>query len=403
MNEIPIKIAGYSHTFSLAISFKLDQVYDKVLKLPDCGIFLGYSFLKTIEDCPPDGLRPVYAVLSDQHQHVIGFYYFQIKYFRASQSVRFGEDDDIFCKLHARLKSLVVNLVEFNTLVCGNLLLSGPYGVINCFEYEKHKGLIYQHVIEEMQGWLRAKDIDTNVILVKDFFRQEHILDESTFHKFEIQPNMMVKHHDSWTCFDDYMNELHSKYRVRARRAIKAATPIVRKELTTAETYQLNDTIFELYKCTSTHADFNLIDLHKDYFYQLKKNLGDQCHFYTYSVDGRIIAFYTIIEDGMEAEAHFLGINEDENKKYQIYLNILFDILRVSITLGKSATRFSRTALEIKSSVGAVPHSLTCYIKHRKVINNTFVPYLLDFLNQKKDWVQRHPFKESEPEIVDHI
>jgi hypothetical protein len=41
----------------------------------------------------------------------------------------------------------------------------------------------------------------------------------------------------------------------------------------------------------SYHAEFNLIDLHEDYFYQLKKNLGDQCHFYTYSVDGEIIAF----------------------------------------------------------------------------------------------------------------
>ena len=50
MNVIPIKIAGYTHTFSLAISFKLDQVFDKVRKLPDHGIFLGYSFLKTIKD-----------------------------------------------------------------------------------------------------------------------------------------------------------------------------------------------------------------------------------------------------------------------------------------------------------------------------------------------------------------
>ena len=46
---------------------------------------------------------------------------------------------------------------------------------------------------------------------------------------------------------------------------------------------------------------------------------------------------------------------------------------------------------------------MTCYIKHRRVINNTFVPYVLDFLNQKTNYVIRHPFKESEEVGLDLI
>lgn len=396
MNRIPIKIAGHDSTYSLMISFQVDSIKGMMAQLPHSGTLISYPFLKAIETSAPDGLKPVYAILNDPSDQPIGFYYFQIKYFKANQSVRFGQDEDFFCRLHVRLKSMVANLVEFNTLVCGNLLLSGPYGIILTPEFKNDQGLIYQHIIEEMQGWLRSENIDTNVILVKDFFQDQTILDESTFHRFEIQPNMILEHHPSWRSFDDYMHSLHSKYRVRARRALKAASHVTRKELTTEETLSLNGTLYQLYKCTATHAEFNLIDLHEDYFYQLKKNLGDQCHIYTYCIDSTVVAFYTILEDGDEAEAHFLGIDEDENKKYQLYLNILFDIIKSNIEMHKSQTRFSRTALEIKSSVGARPYPLVCYIKHRKVINNTFVPYLLDFLNQNPTWVQRHPFKESE-------
>jgi hypothetical protein len=46
MNIIPIKIAGHLHTFSLQISFKLDEVIDLVLNLPDHGTLLSYPFLK---------------------------------------------------------------------------------------------------------------------------------------------------------------------------------------------------------------------------------------------------------------------------------------------------------------------------------------------------------------------
>ena len=171
------------------------------------------------------------------------------------------------------------------------------------------------------------------------------------------------------------------------------ASGIIRKELTLEEIQHHQKHLFGLYRQTATNAEFNLVDLHPEYFVQLKNNLNEKFHLYTYCKNGQILAFFTIIEDNDQDEAHFLGIDEGLNKEYQLYLNILFDLIRSSIQRRQKRIRFSRTALEIKSSIGAVPHALTCYIKHRKVINNTFVPYLLDFLNPSHDWVPRHPFK----------
>lgn len=397
MDTIQIGIAGHSGLFEIRLSFKIEDCREYLDKLPSGSTLVSYDFLASIERCPPVGLKPAYAVLLDGEGKGVGFYYFQVIYFKASQSMRFNQDQDFFCRLHKSLKGMVANLVEFNTLVGGNLLLSGPYGSILDPDYKSKDGLIYQHILEEMQGWLRSRGIDTSVTLVKDFPSQDKFFEESTYHSFEVEPNMILTL-GPWNEFEDYLDSLLSKYRVRARRALKAASPLQKKELSEAEIAELNGHLFDLYKCTATGADFNLLDLDPGYFLELKKNLGTRFHLYTYSLDDKPIAFYTVIEDGETQEAHYLGIDEALNKNYQLYLNVLLDLIRCAIQRRKKAIRFSRTALEIKSSVGATAHPLTCYIKHRKVINNTFVPYLVDFLNQKREWVPRHPFKEERGE-----
>lgn len=393
MDTIQVGIAGHSGLFEVKLSFKIKDCREYLDRLPAGSTLVSHDFLASIEHCPPFGLKPAYAVLLDGTGKVIGFYYFQVIYFKASQSIRLNQDQDFFCRLHKSLKGMVTNLVEFNTLVGGNLLLSGPYGSILDPEFLSKEGLIYQHILEEMQGWLRSQGIDTSVTLVKDFPSQDKFFEESTYHSFEVEPNMILNL-GPWNEFEDYLDSLLSKYRVRAKRALKAASALQKKELSEDEIAGCNGHLFGLYKCTATGADFNLLDLDPEYFLELKKNLGNRFHLYTYTLDDKPVAFYTVIEDGENQEAHYLGIDEALNKKYQLYLNVLFDLIRCAIQRKKKAIRFSRTALEIKSSVGALAHPLTCYIKHRKVINNTFVPYLVDFLNQKQEWVPRHPFKQ---------
>lgn len=393
MDTIRVGIAGHAGLFEIKLSKKIKDCREYLDRLPSPSTLVSYPFLTSIESCPPVGLQPAYAVLLDGSGKTVGFFYFQVIYFKASQSIRFNQDQDFFCRLHKSLKGMVANLVEFNTLVGGNLLLSGPYGCILDPVYVSKQGLIYQHVLEEMQGWLRSRGVETSVTLVKDFPERDKYFEESTYHSFEVEPNMILSL-GPWDQFEDYLDSLLSKYRVRSRKAMKAGAALQKKELCEEEIAAMNGRLFDLYRCTATGADFNLLDLDPMYFLELKKNMGSCFHLYTYSLEGQPLAFYTVIEDGEFLEAHYLGIDEALNKKYQLYLNILLDLIRCTIQGRKKAIRFSRTALEIKSSVGAMAHPLTCYIKHRKVINNTFVPYLVDFLNKKKEWVPRHPFKE---------
>ena len=71
---------------------------------------------------------------------------------------------------------------------------------------------------------------------------------------------------------------------------------------------------------------------------------------------------------------------------------MLYDYVTLGIERQVKEINFGRTAGEIKSTLGAVPQELTCYIRHKKsVANFLFKP----FLKKVKPTVfeQRFPFK----------
>ena len=76
-----------------------------------------------------------------------------------------------------------------------------------------------------------------------------------------------------------------------------------------------------------------------------------------------------------------------------MYLNILYDIIKIGFDQKCRSVVFARTALEIKSSVGAEPHEMYWYLRHRNKVSNRFLSQIVDYLNPKDDWVQRKPFK----------
>ena len=107
-----------------------------------------------------------------------------------------------------------------------------------------------------------------------------------------------------------------------------------------------------------------------------------------------MIAFFTTFQNHNELEAHFLGFTNDINRKYQVYLNILYDLIRLGIDSKAEYINFARTALEIKSSVGAIPVDLFYLAKHTNPLKNTLFTPILSYFNPKVEWKPRRPFKE---------
>ena len=152
-------------------------------------------------------------------------------------------------------------------------------------------------------------------------------------------------------------------------------------------------TINDLYKQVSNRSAFNLLDLPADYFLQLKVKLGDKYRLFGYFIDKKLVGFFTTIDNGEELEAHFLGYDDSLNNSHQVYLNFLFDIVRIGIETRSKRIVFARTAHEIKSSVGAKAHEMYLYMRHENRFINRLLPYILNILSPREKWLPRSPFK----------
>jgi len=70
----------------------------------------------------------------------------------------------------------------------------------------------------------------------------------------------------------------------------------------------------------------------------------------------------------------------------------LYDLIDQAIQSGHQTINYGRTANEIKSTIGAVPQKMICYMKHRNIVMNQLVGILLKVF-KPKEWEQRNPFK----------
>ena len=72
---------------------------------------------------------------------------------------------------------------------------------------------------------------------------------------------------------------------------------------------------------------------------------------------------------------------------------MLYDMIAYSINKGFKEIVFARTALEIKSSVGAKPEKMYGFIKHQNPIIDSKIEKLFGYLEPQIDWKERNPFK----------
>ena len=219
------------------------------------------------------------------------------------------------------------------------------------------------------------------------------VLVDRKFSEFTFHPNMVLKLRENWQIFDDYMNDISSKYKVRARKAFKCLDGIEKIELTHNQIFSFQGRLHELYKLIVDTQDFNMVALNESYMADLKRQLGDQFRIFGYFLNGELIGYYTTIKNHDELEAHFLGFEPKLNREYHIYHNMLFDILKLGIEQQVKSVVYARTAMEIKSTLGAVPHQMLCYIRASNRLTNKVLPPIVDYLRPSSDWLPRNPFK----------
>lgn len=368
--------------------------------IPAENFFVKESYLNALEASLPERVKNIYFVLF-KNGDFCGIVVGQVIHGNMYESLKggafFGKDAK-----YKGFKKWFTKRLDGYYLLVGNFLMTGEYGFYyndNILSRSAYFSLINEVVEIGRKHLKKQEKTKVAFTLVKEFFAQNNVVRTPlTTHKYTegtVQPNMILNIRSDWKSFDDYLAAMSSKYRVRVRRAIKKGKSIEKRELTLDEVQQYETKMFNLFQQVVSGSTFDLVHLEEHYFTALKQKLQDDFKVIGYFIEGELVGFFTYFINEVNLEAHYLGYEYKLNHPTQMYLNMLYDLIKTGIYNQVSSIIFARTALEIKSSVGAEPHEMNVYMKHHNCILNYLVAPLFKYMNPVETWQQRHPFKDK--------
>lgn len=301
----------------------------------------------------------------------------------------FGERDHYFL---TQVRNFLFRRFASKLLIVGNNLLSGQNAYASLPDSNEKK------VVEKLKEICLLWPHKSHLTLFKDF-----TLDQikpfqtpafSSDYPFSSQPNMVFEINSTWKTEEDYVSDLTKKYRDQFKRCRKKGSTISSKELTLEEIVQNEETIYSLYWHVASNAPFNTFILPETHFSVFKKQLGEDFILRGYYENEQLVGFTTVIHHGNELETYFLGYDDSIQREKMLYLNMLYDIVQCGILQGYKRIILGRTALEIKSSIGAIPVQLNGFMRHSYALVHQNLSWIFPFLEPKSNWIQRHPFKD---------
>ena len=355
--------------------------------IAQANIFLSTKYLQVLESAAPANMKCQYIGIFNQEE-LIGIALAQ--FIDLSHLESYGERDK---KLKTWVRNYLFSQFSSKLLFIGNNMLSGQ----NAFAAKD------QASIPEIIQTLKQATFDINqhsknhLTSFKDFMPSDlPNFDQAVFKKdlkFTSQPNMIFEINSLWNQEDDYVNALTKKYRDQYKRSRNKASGIEKRKLTLDEIEDQQDIIYDLYLHVAENAPFNTFYLPKNHFYLLKEKLKDDFMLYGYFIDGKLIGFNTLIKNGKSLDTYFLGYDEKIQKEKMLYLNMLYDMIACGISLKFKNIIFGRTALEIKSSVGAIDIPMFGFMRHSQPLINQFLGRIFNYLEPETTWKKRNPFK----------
>lgn len=306
----------------------------------------------------------------------------------------FGERDQC---LKTSVRNFAFKNFASHVLFVGNNMLTGQNAFILASDIKQSIALKTLHkAINQLKKNLKASGKKVHITSIKDFTATEIIPLQNEFknnYTFSTQPNMVFEIHKDWASEQDYIDALSKKYRDQYKRARKKADGIVKQKMSLADIKKYEDVIYDLYFHVAKNAPFNTFFLARNHFSFFKEIMKDDFLFYGYFLEEKLIGFNTLIKNGSAMDTYFLGYDETIQREKMLYLNMLYDMIAYSINHGFKEVVFARTALEIKSSVGAKPVKMYGLITHSNTLINHNIGRLFNYLEPKTDWQERNPFK----------
>ncbi|WP_297332066.1 GNAT family N-acetyltransferase [Flavobacterium sp.] len=373
------------------------SIYNSTSVLPDEwdsiaheNIFLSRNGLAVLKKAPPANMECHFVGLFSNGK-LCGIAL--IQYLDLARVATFKNRERSFC-----LKDYLIRKFSSHVLFIGNNTLTGQNAYLLNKEISETEALaLLQMAMLNLKKEYSKKGKRIHLLAVKDFNEKEMPDFEAAgyngYYKFCTQPNMIFTIRPGWQSVEDYLSELNTKYRTQHNRARKKAAGITKKKLSLSEISALNARIHELYLTVADKAAFNTFYLPQHHFEIMKQELKDKFRFYGYFEGEKLVGFNTLIKNGHDADTYFLGYDEEIQKEKMLYLNMLYDMVAYAIKKEFKHIIFARSAMEIKSSVGATAEEVFGIIKHTNPLLNFFMQKLFTYFDPKVEWKARNPFK----------
>ncbi|MGE5942804.1 MAG: GNAT family N-acetyltransferase [Flavobacteriales bacterium] len=382
-------------TYQIYYSYnELPEVWDTLVKH---GIFLQSNYLKALENASPSNIQWFYVGVFDDHE-LVGVAIIQRVQLYLKDMFR---ETKVSC-FKEFFRNTISKVLKGNMLVVGNLTHTGQHGVFflkNKITPTDYLSMVYK-AIEELKKHIKQnQQKNIRAIMFKDYYEEDVIHNEAEFfnknklHKVIVQPNMVMPLKPNWVSNENYIKDFNKKYRDRYKRAKTKLGDIVCSELSIDAIKSQSGKLHSLYLNVSNNAKFNTFFLPENHFYSLKLQLNDNFKVFGYFLEDELVGFYTLILNGQHLETYFLGYDEQHQYPNQLYLNMLYDMAKFAIENKFENVVYARTAMEIKSSVGAIPKPMVIYLKHTNNFLNYILKQLFKLMDPTQKWEQRRPFK----------
>lgn len=352
---------GFQSLLSDSIDFIQPAHWDPIAG--NASIFLGRSYLQAIEACSPENTCQRYAVafLKGRPAVILAC---QVATITGGQLVPSAK---------AKKDVLAQNYKE-RILVCGNLVSSGLHGIAFASGLDREQGwrmaaeLLYKirraEKLAGMVDFVMIKDIKGSVL------RESEVAERYSYRRVKTDPDMVLELDRKFGAFKDYLEALNTKYRSRVKKVIKTVEEGGYTSDTLVVDAAMDRVLHGLYLEVEDRSATRPARLPRGYFKQLSERLGDDFACRALRNGKDIAGFISVIRDGDEAIAYYVGFRYEVNDQLPIYFRLLQLVVETAIEWKCKKVSFGRTALGPKADLGAKPVECHVWVRHRVPVVN---------------------------------
>lgn len=239
-----------------------------------------------------------------------------------------------------------------------------------------------------------AATTSTQLLCFKEFDpdaveRMDFVLSRGYFRAFSL-PSCSISL--TWNSFSSYLAGMKASYRrqvqssLRARR--EAGLQVHRLERNAA----CSETIFALYRQTILGAQQRLETLNPEFFRLLTIYFGQQAQVILIELDRRPLAMALMLFTGNVATFLFAGMETRRQPQWQIYQNLLTEVVAASIDAGARRLELGQTSYAMKSRLGAEESPRYLYLRYRGLLKHSLLRGFSPVLFPKYSYPRRRVF-----------